>query len=448
MPPFGRGSVSHWSVDFVEHLRTVHFGLVTVSVALIVLISGSRSARDSRALTQAQQIVDLPDRWSDVQSALYFSGIHSLHLPEQHRYLITIIDDQASNKSASVVLDADLNKLTQFEPWKFLPTGIEMQSGPKNLSDFILWWNALAQASVYVPDFKQDEPKQCKAQTAPGGESRKETKWAFHQGTEINTTFLKCDVTHTLSPTAISASAVSLGTPFGDNRPYLVAKAFDAFNGVTSGMPWGSDVNLAVGPHFSVAKVDESALRSIFPDWRVGAPYDVAFNELAEVSKDLLAIKLKDVPVRLQDMLPKGEQDLEAFGLKIPGSDIARWGIVLILAAQFYFWLHLHELKTRIAASSPGWDVAWIGVYRSMSARISMIVSACALPIFALETLATRIRQTLDHLATTGYPRFWQMRHSPLVFCWAWRLLSACIAFGPILGVGEIRGGACVLNML
>jgi hypothetical protein len=34
-----QSSPEHWSKDFVEHLRTVHFALVTVSVGLILLLS-------------------------------------------------------------------------------------------------------------------------------------------------------------------------------------------------------------------------------------------------------------------------------------------------------------------------------------------------------------------------------------------------------------------------
>jgi len=45
----------HWSKDFVEHLRTVHFALVAVSVGLILLLSRSSSP----ALGQIRQVIEL-----------------------------------------------------------------------------------------------------------------------------------------------------------------------------------------------------------------------------------------------------------------------------------------------------------------------------------------------------------------------------------------------------
>ena len=58
---------------------------------------------------------------------------------------------------------------------------------------------------------------------------------------------------------------------------------------------------------------------------------------------------------------------------------------------QFYFWLHLHELNRKINKTAPGWDVAWVGIYHSLSASISMIISTCLLPTIAVLVLGLRI---------------------------------------------------------
>jgi hypothetical protein len=49
----------HWSRDFVEHLRTVHFSLVAIAVGLILILSRT----DSPALMQIRQIVALKKEW-------------------------------------------------------------------------------------------------------------------------------------------------------------------------------------------------------------------------------------------------------------------------------------------------------------------------------------------------------------------------------------------------
>jgi hypothetical protein len=48
----------HWSKDFVEHLRTVNFTLVAVSVGLILLLS-SKSYDAALALTRVEEILQL-----------------------------------------------------------------------------------------------------------------------------------------------------------------------------------------------------------------------------------------------------------------------------------------------------------------------------------------------------------------------------------------------------
>ena len=96
-----RSSISHWSVDFVEHLRTVHFALVTVSVALIILVSGSSGARYSRALSQAQQIAALSDRWTEVQNVLYFAAVRARNTSPYKTYILEVSDPkggQAQNR--------------------------------------------------------------------------------------------------------------------------------------------------------------------------------------------------------------------------------------------------------------------------------------------------------------------------------------------------------------
>ena len=60
-PPPTNNAPAHWTKDFVEHLRTVHFALVTVAVGLFFL---SLRPYDSRlALKQIQQILQLKSDW-------------------------------------------------------------------------------------------------------------------------------------------------------------------------------------------------------------------------------------------------------------------------------------------------------------------------------------------------------------------------------------------------
>jgi hypothetical protein len=77
----------------------------------------------------------------------------------------------------------------------------------------------------------------------------------------------------------------------------------------------------------------------------------------------------------------------EVFGVKFPVETASRWGIILIVGIQLYLWIHLHELAPRLEAGDPGWDVAWIGVYRFLPARSLFFCSTVVLPILTIGLL-------------------------------------------------------------
>ena len=54
----------HWSKDFVEHLRTVHFALVTVSVGLILLLS-SKAYDPKAAASQMARVTQQSKEWTE-----------------------------------------------------------------------------------------------------------------------------------------------------------------------------------------------------------------------------------------------------------------------------------------------------------------------------------------------------------------------------------------------
>src|SRR5438876_1117330 len=53
----------HWSKDFVEHLRTVHFALITVSVGLVLLILSSRQYSPGAAIVQLGVLSEAANNW-------------------------------------------------------------------------------------------------------------------------------------------------------------------------------------------------------------------------------------------------------------------------------------------------------------------------------------------------------------------------------------------------
>ena len=64
-----------------------------------------------------------------------------------------------------------------------------------------------------------------------------------------------------------------------------------------------------------------------------------------------------------------------------------RWGILLIVGIQLYLWIHLHELSPRLKEGDAGWDVAWIGVYRSLPARVLFRGLDCVASVVTIAAL-------------------------------------------------------------
>src|SRR5580698_5760375 len=55
---------AHWSKDFVEHPRTVHFTLIAISVALILLASSTNPYNSLIAIRELEAIIELQTLWS------------------------------------------------------------------------------------------------------------------------------------------------------------------------------------------------------------------------------------------------------------------------------------------------------------------------------------------------------------------------------------------------
>jgi hypothetical protein len=68
----------------------------------------------------------------------------------------------------------------------------------------------------------------------------------------------------------------------------------------------------------------------------------------------------------------------EAFGQKFPVESATRWGILIVIGIQFYFWVHLGEYRRRIFSKV---NCAWIGVYKSPAARFLFCASALLFPV-------------------------------------------------------------------
>lgn len=127
-------------------------------------------------------------------------------------------------------------------------------------------------------------------------------------------------------------------------------------------------------------KVSQGSFESVF------ASLDDA---LRDVNKDQ---SLSPIQVYLLQEELRSPHSFQALGLSLSPSLVSSFGAFIIFGLQWYLFLHLNELKGRLTSDSPGWNVAWIGFYRSGVARLTFLLSVALLPPVSLSLLIGRGR--------------------------------------------------------
>ncbi len=371
-------TVSHWSKDFVEHLRTIHFALMTLSGALVIVLLSTGNADLAKAFAQAAQIERLLSRWKDVQVSAYENATRTAQL--QNGGTVNVSSSSAvfewdaaakvfvrGTKLVGASLELTPQQFATYEDWKFPES--KMAEAPETLGEFRSWWNQLNQGiSVVVPNFSSRDLRSCNAKISG-------------RPAEL----MKCSQTVSQFPSKSRGFRWIVPKP-SDQEIYIV---WDI------GPPLTKESNdvyieeLRTSHELRTVNIGERFLSGFHSDWHSGT-FETSFRELSVVSNQLQDLSITAVRERIQEMQSKADERFEAFGLKIPAGQIARWGICLLLAVQFYFWVHLHELTRKLHPEDPGWEVAWIGVYSSKAALIATMSSSTFLPALAAVLLAWR----------------------------------------------------------
>jgi len=118
-----------------------------------------------------------------------------------------------------------------------------------------------------------------------------------------------------------------------------------------------------------------------FPDRLRHGTFEDVFHELNAASERYQDLKPEVIEKIIRSEMGRSKEAFEAFGVKFPVEMTARWGILLLLGIQIYFWLHLAEYRRRKIENPP---VAWIGSYSSTFARVVFSTSALAAPVAAI----------------------------------------------------------------
>jgi hypothetical protein len=344
----------HWSKDFVEHLRTVHFALLTISLGLILLLT-SKPYDPRAAMKQLREVEHVIAQLSDPNNLqLPVQELISANSRAQVRFTDGVAGHtmarQGEKEERFIFIPKSPNRYFCDSRERFYLSTSRI-SEIKTVADFDALWSSFP---IFI-----DSIKSIDADALALMRVKKETPIA-----------IKVDG---IADTPVSKDAIELELP---PQPCDITT-------VESGM-----VVLAEGDHpfFSLpvsgltrVKVQQSTFRY----QRAGVrTLEESFPDLAAAATEADDDSLVGLKAKL-DNDAANQQAFEAFGIKFPSEQVTRWGAVVLLGVQLYLFMYLKRLLKKLKPDDPGWDAPWMAMDSSAIARVMLFASIAVLPSVA-----------------------------------------------------------------
>lgn len=363
-----RSSPEHSSKDFVEHLRTVHFALLTVSVGLILLLT-QRSYDARKASADINKILTVKNDIVIGHSTPHIDPKLVSDALKKDRPREAGFFEFAGNASSFVAT----------------PDAVAIHADPTlQIKRFSSIWRTLTQRSATISTLItwRDFPVQS-GRSKPGGIRfactpihLKSTTWIrFHLSALIKTTSHK--TLGGLWITSVRGVPKESGVQLRLGGPCFIR---------------GEDQTDAISIEGSNEKYEFSFTvtvgRSVFDDRLVSTgkqppiprPFVEEFKDLAFAAQGHEDEPLELLAAQLTDEALKSTEAFEAFGFKFKGEQVTRWGIILLIGVQLYLVMYLKQLSGKLKPDDPGWDLPWMAMDQSLLARVMLFVSMVLLP--------------------------------------------------------------------
>jgi hypothetical protein len=401
---------AHWSKDFVEHLRTVHFSLLVISAGLIVLVLSSKEYNAVAALVQIDEVIDLRHQWSTewVEEQSKDSARRTDEIPEGVTPMVRDIRrdeipsvqvQYAANKIGGPIhiltFDCSLPKDNSYQ--RSSQTLLPLTSFPRTLAGFRLWWNQLLKPHdiVFPKEFSLGSG------FAPYIQYSSDTPKYYRIDIHLASDFVR------------------------NNSADRIKKQLSIHEEGKGFAYWFDFVNeeqrflTAVLPVYVVEQeVSQQTLLKNYTNLKSGV-FEKSFADLASATQGQGDLPLEDIKNFLHDEASKGPEVFEAFGMKFPAGQITFWGVVLLLSVQLYFLVYLRQLLGKLKPDDPGWDVPWIGMDSSPLSNAILYVSLVILPCIAAILLSWQATVRLS----SGYWERSEHWYDPVHFLagpWHW----------------------------
>jgi hypothetical protein len=407
--------------DFATHLRTVHFTLILACVITIVSLIGGVETEVERAHRQLHKVTRIKSEWDtwlprwagEEARALEASGINqwtkvpsSIHvcIPNVRNWQFPLqgaplqfsfsIQGKGERVFADAVrkVDGTLRFYSRVEQW------------PGTLDDFKVFWNSVNK--IYVRIVERVEPN----------------LYLVHADGNM-------DSYRWTNPCAASASSLDLQYR-GDAKACSERVSQKWAGPLFCGESSHEKITVAVPVVVREERV-LSNLRSWLADnyklQAAGVGFEKDFAALNKVTAHYALLPFNNAQLILEGELQRSGERIQLVGLNLPLITLAVTTVGIIVAIQFYFWLHLRQFQP----SGKDAEVAWVGLYDNLFARAITLGTGLGLP------LGTLIFVMIDRrswwillpvivslvIAFFSFPLLWKLPYVPIRSCWAFSVI-------------------------
>ncbi len=377
------------SKDFVEHLRTVHFTLVTVCLALIVICQFPSPVLIREAIHQLNTIIDATNQWKStwldvgVPEQLGGTKDFSYCIKPLSPSFTTVISRGRRvsidfTKENWTVRQSDTTAIpAQYSNGTNRETSL---TRPQRLDEFINIWNT--KYSVICPLQIANEGLDQRLLSEPHPEAavvRIKKEASSTNSTKVTAYIADGTINQKFKELHEQQNIESVGLYYALNTmPPKVAT-------MSKIRQWSAEWEDLAFFEIPVLKSKvlpfdfKAFLIDTFPHnhW-LHTDFKGAFYELDQATTGFQDLDFSHIKNILLQNEKNSKEAFQAFGVTFPIETTTRWGTLIIIVIQFYFLLHFMEYSKKRTLTTP--DVAWIGIYASPGARFLFCTTALAGP--------------------------------------------------------------------
>jgi hypothetical protein len=109
-----------------------------------------------------------------------------------------------------------------------------------------------------------------------------------------------------------------------------------------------------------------------------GVEFEKDFAALSKVTAHYEVLPLDQARLVLEAERQRSGERIQLVGLNLPLNTLSGTTVVILLAIQLYFWLHLRQFQP----SDKDAAIAWVGLYDNVYARLITLATAVVLPVY------------------------------------------------------------------